>query len=74
ELATAAREMARTIGQRAPLSIQAIKAAVDYGVGRTLAEGLKFEQARYAGLRDSEDRKEGIAAFLEKRAPRFVGG
>ena len=73
DLMTTTLELARTIGQRAPLSLQAIKAAVDYGMDHPLEDGLAFERARFAALRDSEDRKEGIAAFLEKREPHFAG-
>jgi len=73
DLMTTTLELARTIGQRAPLSLQAIKAAVDYGMEHALEDGLAFERARFAALRDSEDRKEGIAAFLEKREPHFAG-
>lgn len=73
DLMTTTLELARTIGQRAPLSLQAIKAAVDYGMDHALEDGLAFERARFAALRDSEDRKEGIAAFLEKREPHFAG-
>lgn len=73
ELRTESLEWARLIGGRAPLSIQAIKASIDYGMDASRAEGLAFEEKRFAALRTSEDRKEGIAAFLEKREPRFVG-
>jgi enoyl-CoA hydratase len=73
ELMDATVEVARTIGQRAPLSIQAIKAAVNLSMDVPLAEGLAFERERFAALRTSEDRREGIAAFLEKREPQFVG-
>lgn len=73
DLLTETLALARAIGQRAPLSLAAIKAAVDYGSTRALAEGLAFEQVRFAEIRTSEDRKEGIAAFLEKREPHFVG-
>lgn len=73
ELMATTLALAQTIGQRAPLSIRAIKAAVDYGGDHSLAEGLVFERAQFAALRDSADRKEGIAAFLEKREPHFVG-
>ena len=73
DLMTTTLELARTIGQRAPLSLQAIKSAVGYGMDHALEDGLAFERARFAALRDSEDRKEGIAAFLEKREPHFAG-
>ena len=73
ELMTKTVELARVIGSRAPLSLAAIKRCVDHAAAEMLERGLAFEQAQFAVLRTSEDRKEGIAAFLAKREPHFVG-
>jgi len=73
ELPGATLELARTIGQRAPLSLAAIKVAINSALDVPLAEGLALEQEQFAAVRTSEDRKEGIAAFLEKREPQFAG-
>ncbi len=72
-LMAAALDLARLIGARAPLALEAIKRCVDRGSADALDRGLAFEGDQFAAVRTSEDRKEGIAAFLEKREPHFVG-
>ncbi len=73
ELMARTLELARLIGSRAPLSLAAIKRCVDQASAESLELGLVFEGEQFAAVRTSEDRKEGIAAFLEKREPHFVG-
>jgi enoyl-CoA hydratase len=68
-----ARVLARTIASRAPLSIRAIKAAVNLCPDVSLEAGLAFERTAHAVLRGSRDRREGIQAFVEKREPQFAG-
>lgn len=62
-----------SLADRAPLSIAAIKAAVNLAGDVGLPAGLAFESMNHAVLRHSLDRQEGIRAFAEKRPPRFVG-
>jgi enoyl-CoA hydratase/carnithine racemase len=56
-----------------PLALGHIKRAVYEGVQRPLAEGLALERDLIEDLFGSQDAREGLAAFSEKRAPEFVG-
>ncbi|MCG8377515.1 MAG: enoyl-CoA hydratase-related protein [Chlorobiales bacterium] len=63
--------LAATIAQRPQVAVRLARQAVRYGVERTLLDGLKMERRNYRMLYDTEDQKEGMAAFLEKRDPQF---
>ncbi|MFN8060305.1 MAG: enoyl-CoA hydratase-related protein [Vicinamibacterales bacterium] len=66
-------EMTSSIVAAAPLAIAAIKRAVDDGAGLPLEQALRIELHEYERVARTEDRREGINAFNEKRAPRFLG-
>jgi enoyl-CoA hydratase len=68
-----AMELARQIAANAPLSIRFIKQAVNQGVQVSLESGLEYERYAAAIVVSSEDRKEGMTAFVEKRLPQFRG-
>jgi enoyl-CoA hydratase/carnithine racemase len=68
-----AKKLAETIAERPKLAIQYSKAAVLRYADGSLAEGLDHESYLHALSCGTEDKKEGVAAFLEKRDPKFTG-
>ncbi len=68
-----AMRYAQKIAQAAPLSVQATKQAVVMGKDMPLDHGINFAHMLWGLLRDTEDRKEGFAAFAEKRQPSYRG-
>lgn len=66
-------DCALAIAANAPLSVRAIKKAVNEGCGQPLHEALACELKYYHSLIDSADRREGINAFHEKRRANFTG-
>lgn len=73
ELATCVEEMATSLVAGAPLAVKAIKRAVHDGLALPLSEALQRELALLAPLFSSSDAREGMAAFVEKRAPHYQG-
>lgn len=68
DLATPLTEI---LAARAPLALQAAKAALQAGEAKALA--LSEERAAFEALHDTADKREGIAAFLDRRKPEFRG-
>jgi len=71
ELTERVGETARALSGKSPLALAAAKAAVNDALQGDHAENLAGEAGRFAGLFASEDQREGMAAFIEKREPRF---
>lgn len=64
---------ARRIAANAPVAIRQAKKAIDHGLQADLRTGMQIEIEAYHQLIPTQDRREGIAAFNEKRPPRFTG-
>ena len=73
ELLAKAEQTLRGVLAMGPLAVRLAIEAVDQGLEMTLDEGLLLEANHFGLLAATEDMKEGLAAFLEKRAPRFQG-
>ncbi|SIS49862.1 short chain enoyl-CoA hydratase [Roseivivax lentus] len=66
-----AQGAAEKIAEKSMLSAMAAKEAVNRAYETTLAEGILFEKRLFHSLFSTEDQKEGMAAFQEKRTPQF---
>jgi enoyl-CoA hydratase/carnithine racemase len=67
-------EVARAIAANGPVAVRAAKRAIDVGCDKPMAEGLEVEARCYELVLPTKDRLEALAAFAEKRAPRYIGG
>jgi enoyl-CoA hydratase len=65
--------LASQLAERPPVALQNAKRVINYGIGRELRTGIEFEEEIWADLFMTEDQKEGMKAFLEKRKPNFKG-
>lgn len=73
ELMKVAEEQARQIGRNAPLAVKYALAAINHGCELPLSDGLQLESSLFSSCLATEDFREGVAAFLEKREPVFQG-
>lgn len=73
ELETKTMEIATTIVEKSSYAIERAKKSVKAVSKMNLEEGLKFEREMFIECANSEDGKEGITAFIEKRKPHFKG-
>ncbi|MGB2692556.1 MAG: enoyl-CoA hydratase-related protein [Thermodesulfobacteriota bacterium] len=68
-----AKELAESIAKRAPLAVSAAKKAINTGSEMDLDKALELEKELIISCFDTDDRTEGMKAFLEKRDPDFKG-
>jgi enoyl-CoA hydratase len=64
---------ATTIAGMAPIAVKANKEMVNAAYETTLAQGVQFERRLFHGLFGTQDQKEGMAAFVEKRPGKWTG-
>lgn len=72
ELIDRVNEVADSIASNGPLAVRAARRAMVYGEDHELAEGLAFEQEQFGGLFGTDDQREGMAAFVERRDAEFT--
>lgn len=73
ELEAKTMELANKIAEKSPIALQMSKEAVKFAARSNLDEGLRREIDLFAICFSTEDKREGVAAFLEKRKPVFTG-
>jgi enoyl-CoA hydratase/carnithine racemase len=69
-----ARAWAERLAALPPVALALAKRALDAGASAPLPVGLDLERLAFAALFGTADEQEGVAAFLERRPPRFTGG
>lgn len=67
------KEIASNIASRGPEAVKLSKEAINRGLDTTLVEGLVMEAERFREVFRTEDKGEGLTAFVEKRKPDFKG-
>jgi enoyl-CoA hydratase len=73
ELMTEVQKLAATLAAKAPIALQQAKAAITAGSEIDLQDGCRYESEAFTVTFASEDRVEGMRAFLDKRRPTFKG-
>jgi enoyl-CoA hydratase len=73
DLLTEARKLAATLATKPPVALAQAKLAIQHGLDIDLENGLRLEAEAFAVTFSTEDRSEGMAAFLTKRTAKFTG-
>ena len=73
ELMPYAKDLATKLAAKPPLAIKLAKDAIHTGLNLNLKDGIEYENKLFAILCGSQDKHEGVNAFLEKRRPDFQG-
>jgi len=73
DLRTEAKALAQKLATKPPIAIQQAKEAINAGIDMDLDNGCRFENEAFALTFATDDKKEGMTAFLEKREAKFRG-
>jgi enoyl-CoA hydratase len=73
EALDAARELAQEIASNGPVAVRHAKQAANKALDVDLTSGLEYEADQFSLLFATEDAREGMGAFVEKRNPEFKG-
>lgn len=73
ELFTEAEKLARKLAEKGAVALRLAKSAVNEGLRMDLEAGIRYEHQCFSLLFATEDQKEGMRAFIEKRKPQFKG-
>jgi enoyl-CoA hydratase len=73
QLMNEAQALARRIASQGPIAVAQAKTAINQAMQTGLDDGLSFELEAVLKAFDTEDKKEGMTAFLERRKPQFRG-
>ena len=73
DLMTEAKALAEKLASKPPVAIRQAKSAINSGIDMDIANGSRFEAEAFAMTFATEDKKEGMLAFLEKREAKFTG-
>jgi enoyl-CoA hydratase/carnithine racemase len=68
-----AGELARSVAANAPLAVRAVKRAIEVSPGTSFEDARRAVNALRSTLDNTDDYEEGLAAFAERRSPRFTG-
>ncbi|MBI3552814.1 MAG: enoyl-CoA hydratase/isomerase family protein [Elusimicrobia bacterium] len=68
-----AKKLAHEIAAKPPIAVKAARDAINKALDVDIDTGLTFERQHFYSLFDTQDQKEGMKAFIEKREPKFVG-
>ena len=65
--------LANLLATKPPLTLAAVLGAIHRGLDAAIDDGLAIEEAAFARIAPTHDAREGVAAFVEKRQPTFLG-
>jgi enoyl-CoA hydratase len=68
-----ALHVASAVADKAPVAVRAARQAVNAAFETSLSAGVHYERSLFHSLFATDDQKEGMAAFVEKRPPRWTG-